>query len=82
MVPAAVDALFKLSKNIDIEGTKAAEIDQISRKYLKYEAQNLANPISELWNLSMTLKVHSCRFENLSVYSYSYKNTTPKISHS
>ena len=28
------------------------------------------------------LKVHSCRFENHPIYSYSYKNSTLKISHS
>ena len=45
--------LFNILKNIEV--TKAAGIDQISGKFLKDGVQILAKPISELWNLSMTL---------------------------
>ena len=38
-----------------VEVTKAAGIDQISWTFIKDEAQILAEPISELCNLSMTL---------------------------
>ena len=34
------------------------------------------------YKTKINLKVHYCRFENLPVCSYSYKNTTLKISHS
>ena len=47
------DYLFKLLKNVEV--AKAAEIDQISRKFLKDGARILAKSISELYNLSMTL---------------------------
>ena len=43
--------LFKLLKNVDV--TKAAGIEQISRKFLKDGVQILAKTISELCNLSM-----------------------------
>ena len=45
--------LFKLLKNVEV--AKAAEIDQISGKFLKDGARIWANPISELCNVSMTL---------------------------
>ena len=45
--------LFNILKNIEV--TKAAEIDLISVKFLKDGARILAKPISELYNLSMTL---------------------------
>ena len=46
--------LINRFKNVEV--TKAALIDQISGKFLKDEARILAKPISELWNLSMTLE--------------------------
>ena len=45
--------LFKLLKNVEV--TKDSAIDQISGKFLKDWARILAKPISELYNLSMTL---------------------------
>ena len=45
--------LFQLLKNVEV--TKAAGIDWISWKFLEDGAQVLAKPISELYNLSMTL---------------------------
>ena len=45
--------LFKLLKNVEV--TKTAGINQISGKFLKEGARILAKPITELYNLSMTL---------------------------
>ena len=42
--------LFNIMKNLPV--TKSARIDQISEKW----STNFAKPISELWNLSMTLE--------------------------
>ena len=44
---------FNILKNVEV--TKAAGIDKISEKFFKDGAQILAKPISELYNLSMTL---------------------------
>ena len=41
------------------EVTKAVGIDKISGELLKYGARNLAKPIGELNNLSMTI-IHKC----------------------
>ena len=46
--------LFNILKNVEV--TKAAGIDQISGKFLKDGAQILVKHISELCNLSMTLR--------------------------
>ena len=45
--------LFNILKNVEV--TKAAGIDQISKFFLKDGAQILAKPISELYNLFMAL---------------------------
>ena len=45
---------FNILKNVEV--TKAAGIDQISRKFLKDGAPFLSKPISELCNLSITLR--------------------------
>ena len=45
--------LFNILQNVEV--TKAAEIEQISAKFLKDGARILAKPIRELCNLSMTL---------------------------
>ena len=45
--------LFQLLKNVEV--TNTAGIDWISWKFLEDGAQVLAKPISELYNLSMTL---------------------------
>ena len=46
--------MIKLLKNIEV--TKAAGIDQISGKFVKDGAEILEKPISELCNLSVTLR--------------------------
>ena len=45
---------FSISENFDV--TKAAGIDQVSEKFLKDGARISAKPISDLYNLSMTLR--------------------------
>ena len=49
------DYLFKLWKNVEV--TKAAGIDRISRRLLKDGAHILAKPNIELCNISMTLGI-------------------------
>ena len=53
MDSATEGSVFNILKNVEV--TKAAGIDQISRKILKDGARILAKPISELCNLSMAL---------------------------
>ena len=57
--------LFNILKNVEV--TKAAGIDQISGKFLKDGARILAKPISELCNLSMTLRSYpdACKIDKV-----------------
>ena len=49
---------------------------------ITFQLKNLWEQIHAIKTWLQLLKVHKCRFENLPVCSYSYKNTTKKISHS
>ena len=57
--------MFNILKNFEV--TKAAGIDKISGKYLKDRARILTKPISELCNLSITLRSFpdACKIEKV-----------------
>ena len=54
LVPTVEDALFKLLKSIKLR--KVARIDQFLGNFMKDWARILAKPVSELCNLSTTLR--------------------------
>ena len=47
----SAEEVFKIMQSIDI--LKTASIDNLSRKFLKYGADILAKPLSEIFNLSV-----------------------------
>ena len=52
--------------------------DEMLLKIVDYTNLRIRNTISK----AEALKVHSCRFENLPIFSCSHKNNTLKMSHS
>lgn len=65
LVPKIEDVLFKLLENVEV--TKAARTDHISRKLLKDGARTLAKPIIELCNISMALGSFHDAWKNANV---------------
>ena len=53
--PTTEDIVLKLLKNIDI--SKAADVDNLSGRFLKDGAVNLAKPVTEMCNLSIKSKI-------------------------
>ena len=53
---ASEEEVFKIIQNINI--SKAAGIDNLSGKILKNGAEILANPLSEIFNLSVTSRAY------------------------
>ena len=54
-----------------------------SKKFVKGIEEQFVNcALNTRYSSSYLLKVHQCRFENLPIYSNSYKKNTLKISHS
>ena len=72
------EEIYKILINID--PNEAYGTNEIPQSFSKGGAELLTEPLCKI--IKLFLNVHSCRFENLPIYSNSYKYNIPKVFHS